>query len=284
MCKIIYLNKYRNLKTENKKHSIEKLPKKNATSKECKFVTKKWLEEYLQNGWGISKMIIHIIEQYGYICCEDGKKYIFEEVKRDMKYYEMCPEIEEKHFKAPLWVKVNGEWYFVEYYTDYTSQCALDNKWTEVGNHDVKGFFVDLYGLNKRKLKEMIEEKNAAEAVKEICSYYEQRQHSVMGDTECKASVTFGEEKSQRDYTYKLVELDLYEYAVLEGIEKETGDRHLVLLAGTRKPKEYAKQFRKKYGDAGIPLLYVNWKPYIENWKSCIRKQKKLYKRLVMVD
>lgn len=284
MCKTINFSEYGRTKATGRTKQLRKRTAEKRKIEGQELVTAKWLEEYRRNGWGLSKLIAHIIEQYGYICCEGGKKYAFEDAKRDVKYYEMCPEIKEKHFKAPLWVKVNGEWYFVEVYTDYTSQCTVNAKWTEVGNHNVKGFFVDLYGLNKRKIKGMLERNDVMGVVKEICSYYEERRHSVMGDTECKALVAFGGEKSQRECIYKLVEFDLYEYAVLEGTEVETGNKHLVLLAGTRKPKEYAEHFRKKYRDAGIPLLYGKWKPYMENWKSCISKQRKLYKRLVMVD
>lgn len=282
MCKIINLGEYKRFKAAKRTNMVRKSSEGCDSSRKRDLVTEEWAEEYMQKGRGLSKLIFHIIEQYGYISCRYDRKYVFEDVKRDVTYHEMYPEIEEKRFKAPLWVKVDGEWYFVEAYTDCASENALNDKWTEVGNHDVKGFFVDLYGLNRRKLKRMLEENDVAGAVKEISSRYEEGFHSVMGAGECRASVSIGGEKIQREYTYKLLELDLYEYAVLEGTEQETGNRHLVLLPGTRKPKEHADYFRKKYGAAGLPLLYGKWNPVMENWKSCIRKQKKLYKRLVL--
>lgn len=285
MCKIINFREYRGFKVSKQVNSAGRTRKANGSIKTCKFVSKEWLEEFLKNGGGASKLIAHVIEQYGGIRCrEDRTEYVFEEVKRDVKYHEMCPEIENKRLKAPLWVKVNGEWFFVEIYTDSASLEAFKDKWTEIGNYDVKGFLVDLYGINKQKIKRMLEENDFAGAVKRICDCYEEGFHAVRGISECRASVSFGGEKNQRDCTYKLVELDLYEYAVPEGTEAETGDKHLVLLAGTRNPKEYAEQFRKNYENAGMPLLYGKWDPFMENWKSCIRKQTKLYKRLVLAD
>ena len=285
MCKIINFCEYKGLKTMKKVNLAKKSFEKCISPKESKFVTAEWFKEYMRNGLGVSKLISHVIEQYGGIRCkEDRSEYVFEDVKRDVKYYEMCPEIENKRLKAPLWVKVKGEWFFVEISTDSASLEAFKDKWTEIGNYDVKGFLVDLYGLNKQKIKRMLEENDFAGAVKRICDCYEKGFHMVRGIPECMASVSFGVEKKQRNCTYKLVELDLYEYAVLEGTEAETGDKHLVLLAGTRNPKEYAEQFRKKYENAGIPLLYGKWNPFIENWKSCISKQEKLYKRLVIAE
>ncbi len=283
MCKIINFNEYRRFKTTKRVNPVGKTPKECGKNKPCKFVTAEWMKEYLQKGWSVSKLIAHIIEQYGYICCGRGrKKYVFEEVKRDVKYYEMYPEIEEKHFKAPLWVKVNGEWYFVEVYADSASLEAFQNKWREVGNYDVKGFVVDLYGLNKRKIKQMLEENDVAGAVKEICSIYEEGIHDVMGDSECKASVSFGSETAKRDCTYNLVELKPYRYAIVEGTELKDGSKHMVLLYDTVEAKESAEYFREKYKNAGMPLMYGRWLTLAGDWKSCIGNKKKLYKWLVL--
>lgn len=281
MCKIINFSMYKGTKKENVE---EKVQKAGRSIKTYKFVSKEWFEEFQKNGWGVSKLIVHVIEQYGYIRCGDGKKYTFEEVKRDVKYHEMYPEIEE-NFKAPLWVKINGEWYFVEYYTDFTSNCNLKCKWAQIGNHDVKGFFVNLYGLNRQKLKRMIEENDLAGAVKEIVICHIMGYHSVMGgNTDCKASVSFGSETVKRDCIYKLVELEAYRYAILEGTELKDGSKHMVLLYDTVESKEYAGYFREKYKNAGVPLLYGQWSASTDNWKSCIKNKEKLYKRLVRAE
>lgn len=149
MCKIIDFGEYKGLKTAKQVNPAGRIQKAVGDIDTYRFVSKDRFEEFLKNGWGVSKLIAHVIEQYGYIQCRAGKKYVFEEVKRDVKYYEMYPEIKEKHYKAPLWVKVNGEWCFVEYYTDSASEQNLESKWVQVGNYNVKGFFVNLYGLNK---------------------------------------------------------------------------------------------------------------------------------------
>jgi len=282
MCKIINFSEYKGLMAAKRVNPAGRTQKAGGSIKAHKFVTAEWMKEYLQKGWSVSKLIAHVIEQYGYICCGGGrKKYVFEEVKRDVKYYEMYPEIEEKHFKAPLWVKVNGEWYFVEVYTDSASLEAFQNKWREVGNYDVKGFAVDLYGLNKRKIKQMLEENDVTGAVKEICSIYKEGIHDVMGDSECKASVSFGSETAKRDCTYRLVELKPYRYAIVEGTELKDGSKHMVLLYDAVEKKESVEYFREQYKNAGMPLLYGQWHTLADDWKSCISNKKKLYKRLV---
>ena len=45
-------------------------------------------------------MIYHNIEQYGYIYCRDGKKYVFEDIKKDTKYYKIYPQIENKSMNS----------------------------------------------------------------------------------------------------------------------------------------------------------------------------------------
>lgn len=281
MCEIINFSEYKGLIAAKRVNPAGRTRQAGGSIKTHKFVSKEWMKEFLQKGWSVSKLIAHIIEQYGYICCGRGReKYVFEEVKRDVKYYEMYPEIEEKHFKAPLWVKVNGEWYFVEVYTDSASLGAFQNKWREVGNYDVKGFVVDLYGLNKRKIKQMLEEYDVAGAAKEICSIYEEGIHEIMGDSECKASVSFGSETAKRDCTYRLVELKPFRYAIVEGTELKNGSKHMVLLYDKVEKKESVEYFRENYKNAGMPLLYGQWHTLAGNWKSCISYKDKLYKRL----
>lgn len=80
MCKIINFSEYKGLKTSKQVNLTGRTQKAGGNIKTHKFVSKEWLKEYMQKGWGVSKLIAHVIEQYGYICCGDRKKYVFEEV------------------------------------------------------------------------------------------------------------------------------------------------------------------------------------------------------------
>lgn len=236
----------------------------------------------MQKGWGLSKLVFRIIEQYGYIRCRDGKKYVFEEIRRDARYHEMYPEVENKRLKAPLWAKCSGEWYFVELCTDTASQKAYINKKAELGNYDVRGFCVDLYGLKTQELKRMLDSNNLKEAIGKINDFYYDNKWIEQTSSICRASVTFGSEKNRRDCTYKMLE-QTYHYAILEGTEAETGDKHLVLLYDEYEPKEYAKYFKDQYGETGIPRLYAKWNKRLDdNWWLCMRRCSSLQKRLVI--
>lgn len=281
MCKVINFNEYRGNKAVKER---KQLVKGNITDRKLKLqelVAADWIKEYMQKGWGLSKLVFHIIEQYGYIRCRDGKQYVFEEIRRDAKYHEMYPEVENKRLKAPLWVKCSGEWYFVEMYTDTASQKAYMNKKAELGNYDVKGFCVDLYGLKTQELKRMLESNDLAGAIGKINDFYYDNKWIEQTSSICRASVTFGSEKNRRDCTYKMLE-QTYHYAILEGTEVETGDKHLVLLYDEYEPKEYAKYFKDKYGETGFPRLYLKWNKRLDdNWWLCMRRCSNLQKRLV---
>ena len=229
MCKMINFNEYRGNKAAQERKLIAQRTLTDRKLRVQELVTADWIKEYMQKGWGLSKLVFRIIEQYGYIRCRDGKKYVFEEIRRDARYHEMYPEVENKRLKAPLWVKVNGEWYFVELCTDTASQKAYLNKKAELGNYDVKGFCVDLYGLKTQELKRMLESNDLAGAIGKINDFYYDNKWIEQTSSICRTSVTFGSEKNRRDCTYKLLE-QTYHYAILEGTEVETGDKHLVLL------------------------------------------------------
>lgn len=281
MCQIINFSQYKGTKAGMQLNSVKRLSVEGGDKNIRELVSAKWYKEYFQKGWGLSKLIYHIIGQYGYIRCGRNEAFVFEEIKSDVPYYKIYPEVENKKLKAPLWVKVKGEWYFVEAYTDCASNRAINEKRIETGNYDMKGFYVDLYGLNKKKIKEMLAQNDIKGAVKEICRKYEEGYHDVINDLDCRASVCFGEKRNQRECTYKLAELKRHEYAILEGTELESGDKHLVLLSGSENAKEYAVYFKEKYKDAGLSLFYGQWEPTEENWRGCIRRQEKLYRRPV---
>lgn len=194
----------------------------------------------------------------------------------------MHPEVENKRLKAPLWVKVNGEWYFVELCTDTASQKAYINKKAELGNYDVKGFCVDLYGLKTQELKRMLESNDLSGAIGKINDFYYDNKWIEETSSICRTSVTFGSEKNRRDCTYKMLE-QAYHYAILEGTEVETGDKHLVLLYDEYEPKEYAKYFKDKYGEKGLLRLYAKWNKRLDdNWWLRMRRCSTLQKRLVV--
>lgn len=236
MCKMINFNEYRGNKVAKERKQIAQRTLTDRKLRVQELVTADWIKEYMQKGWGLSKLVFRIIEQYGYIRCRDGKKYVFEETRRDVRYHEMYPEIENKRLKAPLWVKVSGEWYFVEMCTDTATQEAYMNKKAELGNYDVKGFYVDLYGIKTQELKRMLAVNDVAGAVGKINNFYYDNKWIEKTSTICKTSVTFGSEKNCRDCTYKILE-QTYHYAILEGTELETGNKHLVLLYDEYEPK-----------------------------------------------
>mgnify|MGYP007067131512 FL=1 len=282
MCKVINFNEYRGNKTAQERKQIVQRALTDRKLKLQELVTADWIKEYMQKEWGLSKLVFRIIEQYGYIRCKDGKKYVFEEIKRDARYHEMYPEVENKRLKAPLWVKCSGEWYFVELCTDTTSQKAYLNKKAELGNYDVKGFCVDLYGLKTQELKRMLESNDLAGAIGKINDFYYDNKWIEETSSICRTSVTFGSEKNRRDCTYKMLE-QTYHYAILEGTEVETGDKHLVLLYDEYEPKAYAKYYKDKYVRTGIPCLYAKWNKRLDdNWWLYMRRCSALQKRLVI--
>lgn len=281
MCQIINFNQYKGMKEGRQLNSVKRPSVAGGDERVRDLVSAEWYKEYLQKGWGLSKLVCHVIGQYGSIRCGRREEYVFEEIKSDVAYHQMHPEVENKRLKAPLWVRVKGEWYFVEVYTDCASNRAIDEKRIETGNYGMKGFYVDLYGLDKKKIKEMLAQRDIKGAVKEICRKYEEGYHDAIDFSNCKASVSFSGEKKERKCTYKLAELERHEYAILEGTETETGDRHLVLLCGKDTAKEYAVYFKEKYKNTGLSLLYGQWEPEKENWRDCIRRQEKLYRRPV---
>lgn len=282
MCKMINFGEYRK---DKEVKEMKQIVKRSVTDRELnvnELATVDWIKEYMHNGWGLSKLVFRIIEQYGYIRCRDGKKYVFEEIRRDTRYHEMYPEVENKRLKAPLWVKVNGEWYFVELCTDTASGKAFINKLAELGNYGVKGFRVDLYGLKTQELKRMLESNNLKEAIGKINDFYYDNKWIEQTSSTCRTSVTFGSEKNRRDCTYKMLK-QTYHYAILEGTEVETGNKHLVLLYDEYEPKEYAKYFKDKYSKTGIPRLYAKWNKRLDdNWWLCIRRCSTLQKRLMV--
>lgn len=127
----------------------------------------------------------------------------------------------------------------------------------------------------------MLESNDLKEAIGKINDFYYDNKWIEQTSSICRTSVTFGSEKNRRDCTYKMLE-QTYHYAILEGAEVETGNKHLVLLYDEYEPKEYAKYFKDKYGKTGIPRLYAKWDKYMDyNWRLGIKRCSTLHKRLV---
>lgn len=281
MCKIVSFAEYKRNKRVKKAVQTEKRVEECGKLTVKELVTVEWFKEWMQDKRSLSKLIFHIIEQYGYIDCRDGKRYVFEDIKRDVKYYEMYPEVENKRFKAPLWVKVSGEWYFVEIYTDSASLNAFENKMAALGKYDVKGFFVGFYGIKTQETKSMLEKNDVAGLVKKISDFYHEARRAAKTSSTCTVRIAFGEEKNRRNCTYKLLE-DLNDHFILEGTELETGNKHLVLLYATYNQKKQAKYFKDKYEKEGLPLMYAGLSKYFdENWRRAIGRCKCLYKRFI---
>ena len=286
MCAIINFNEYRFKTTKkgefNPAGKTGLMDRKTNVSRKCtirSLVSEEWIKEYINNGWGLMRLIYHIIEQYGYICCRDGKKYVFEDIKKDTKYYKMYPQIENKRLKAPLWVKVSGEWYFIEVITDTVSWRAYMDKFAELGNYDVKGFVISMDSVKTQVLKMLMDKNDLVNAAGMISDCYERAIKEIHDTSGCKASVSFGCEKTVRKCAYRMLELGLHEYVILEGTELETGKKHLVLLCGNEKAEEHDKYYKLQYKNTGIPLLYGKWNPQKQNWKTCISRLEKLNKR-----
>lgn len=285
MCAIINFNDYRFKSIKKGGNTMKKtglMDRETGVSKNHairSLVSEEWIKEYISNGWGLMRLIYHIIEQYGYICCRNGKKYVFEEIKKDTRYYKMYPQIENKRLRAPIWVKVSGEWYFIEVITDTASWRSYMDKFAELGNYDVKGFIISMDSVKTQALKMLLDKNDIVNAAEMISDCYDRAIKEIRGTSGCSASVSFGCEKTVRKCTYRMLELGLHEYVILEGMELETGKKHLVLLCGNEKAEEYNKYYKKQYKNAGIPLLYGKWNPQKESWKTCISRLKKLNKR-----
>ena len=284
MCKVIEFNGYRGNKKIQKRKQVKTGIETNRKLSVQELVTEEWLKEYMQKGWSITKMFFHIVEQYGYINGRGGRKYVFEDIKRDAKYSEMYPEIENKRYKAPLWVKIEGEWYYIEMYHDSASQKAFKNKWIEVGNYNVKGCLITFVDLKMAELKRMWESHDLIGLVNKLNDYYYGSSFDVEDMSKEKYWVVFGSEETSRRCTYRLIEMELHRYAILEGTELETGSKHMVLMYEKNGAKEYEKYYKEQYGSVNLPLLYKEWNPMGENWRTCIGNHEKLYKRLVVTD
>lgn len=265
MCKVINLNDYRG----NKK--VKEIVKEDGGSIEKRntgrLSTESLIKEFIENGRSVLKLVLYIIEQYGYIG-ENG--FPFEEVKRDMKYCEICSEIDNKRLKAPLAVKINGEWYAVEVATNSSSYAAFWRKWETIGDYNMKGFFIDVSDMNRGDMKYFLSEKYRDFCLKEIVDNI--HRFYLNGKSvfpfERKSYVEIGGENTRITCMYKAKEL-FTGFVILEGTDIDTRVRHMVLLCKGNRKKEYAEYYLEKYADAGIPLFYVNSRYGItRSWKS----------------
>lgn len=268
MCKVVNFNEYRGNKdtkeTARKAGQVKKDVKKKNTGG---LSTEALIKEFVENGRSVLKLVLYIIEQYGFI---DENGCPFEDVKRDVKYCEICHEIENKRLKAPLAVKISGEWHAVEVVTNSSSNAAFWRKWETIGDYNIKGFCIDVSGINQGDMKYFLSEKYRDFCLKEIV---ENIHHFYLNGKsifhfERKSVVEISGEDTRITCIYKMKEL-FYDFVILEGTEVVTGARHMVLLCKGSRKREYAEYYLEEYADAGIPLFYVNSRYGItENWKS----------------
>ena len=267
MCKVINFNEYRgnkDVKVEARKAGQTKksVKKKNAGG----LSTESLIKEFVENGRSVLKLALYIIEQYGRIG-ENGSP--FKEVKRDMKYCEISPEIENKRLKAPLAVKISGEWHAVEVITNSSSYTAFWRKWETIGDYNIKGFCIDMSDLNRGDMKYLLGTKEQDCFLKEIVeNIHRIYSYSHVFHFERKSFVEISGENTRITCIYKMKEL-FTGFVILEGTDVDTGAEHMVLLCKGNRKKEYAEYYLEKYADAGIPLFYVNSRSGLtRNWKS----------------
>lgn len=251
MNKVIEIRKFKEEKKVGKV-SEEKRKKFNMYGKlETKAVsTDTLIKEYLKCDKSLLKLAVYIIEQYGYLCCRN-KEYIFEEIKRDMKYCEVQPEIS-KRYKAHLGVKVNGEWHFIEVKTNYSN--AFDKKFNEIGNYNIKGFRLGLEQLSSTEMKSEIAMGELDNIVNLVHDFVLESMKYSITTFDCQKFVFLP--SGMVEAKYKMLELDMPVYAIIEGTEVLSGQKHLVFLYRGESGREYAKYYRKKYADSGLPLYY----------------------------
>lgn len=267
MCKVINFNEYRGNKSEKKvAKKVEQTKRSNTKKSASGLSTEALIKEFVENGRSVLKLVLYIIEQYGCIG-ENGSP--FEEVKRDMKYCEICPEIENKRLKAPLAVKISGEWYAVEVVTNSSSNAAFWRKWETIGNYNMKGFRIDVSDINRGDMKYLLDTKEQncflKEIVENIHHFY---LYSYVFHFERKSFVEISGEDTRITCMYKMKEL-FTGFVILEGTDADTGAKHMVLLCKGNRKKEYAEYYLEKYVNAGIPLFYVNSRYGITgNWKT----------------
>lgn len=269
MCKVVNFNEYRGNKETKKAVGRVRQVKRDVEKKSTGGLsTESLIKEYVKNGRSTLKLVLYIIEQYG---CFSDSDTLFEETKRDVRYCDICPEIENKRLKAPLAVKIKGEWYAVEVLTNNSSNAAFKKKWETIGNYNVKGFRVDVLELGRSDMTYWLDMKeNDAlldTIVEKIHDNYFYYKEAI--PFERRSIVEIKGENTRIVCTYKMKELSLPHYVILEGTETDTGDKHMLLLCKGNKKRKYAEYYCEKYAEAGIPLFYAKWYSYgAEDWKS----------------
>lgn len=268
MCKVINFNEYRgNKDTKKSVKKVEQVKKYVEKRDTGGLSTEVLIKEFVENERSVLKLVLYIIEQYGRIG-ENGSP--FEGVKRNMKYCEICPEIENKRLKAPLAVKINGEWHAVEVVTNSSSNTAFWRKWETIGDYNIKGFCIDVSGIERGDMKYFLSEKDRDVCLKEIVENVHQFYLNCKSifHFERESIVEISGENTCITCMYKMKEL-FSDFVILEGTEADTGAKHMVLLCKGSRKKEYAEYYLEEYADAGISLFYVNSRYGITgNWKT----------------
>lgn len=277
MCKVVNFNEYRgNGNTE--RDGVKRTSKNNRKTVADRLSTDALIEEFKQNGRSIYKLVLYLIEQYKYI---PGymDNMVFGEVKRDMKYSEICPEVTNKRLRAPLGVKIRGEWHAIEVITDHSAVSAIKRKWETIGNCNVKGFCLEKLNFTYPYMKRMLiwKDEDYYEKLKDIVEAVHKDYFfkNFIYSYECSPFIQINGEGKSMQYIYEMMELSLPYYAILQGTQTETGDKHLLLLYMGDKKEKYAEYYRQKYADADIPLLYA--RNVETTWKSSAKAIQSVY-------
>ncbi len=281
MCKIIEFNGNRGNKDAKRIEQIRREAEKHEQRHTGGLSTEALVKEYVQNGKSIQKLVRYMIEQYGYMF-NNRKNNIIEEVKRDVRYCDIYPEVKNKRFRAPLAVKIMGRWHMVEIWTTYASIKAFWSKMETIGNYNVSGFYMNLTKLETKEMKELLWNKQIeyflpaiVEKVHDIF-FYEGSCSTRTFDQP--TSVTVKGEPGYMFCDYKMLEL-LRGNVILEGVESKTNNKHLLMMCYGDELGKYANYFEEKYRDAGVPLFYTRWRDRdnVMDWKTALRTGRSIH-------
>ena len=263
MCKIIEFNGHRGNVNTKRIERIRREAEKCEPRHTGGLSTEALIKEYVQNGKSIQKLVRYMIEQYGYMFT-DSKNNIIEEVKRDVRYCDIYPEIKNKRFRAPLAVKIRGRWHMVEIFTTYASVKAFRNKMDTIGNYNVSGFSIYLTKFETREMTDLLWNKESeyfwpaiVEKAHDIF-FYEGIHDTYTFDKDIEVRVK--DEPGFMFCQYKMLELSFPDYVILEGVDNRTNNKHLLMLCIGNELGKYSNYFEEKYRDADVPLFYTRWR------------------------
>lgn len=274
MCKIIEFNGNKGNMNTKRIEQIRREAEKCEQRHTGGLSTEALVKEYVQNGKNIQKLVCYMIEQYGYMFT-NRENNIIEEVKRDVRYCDIYPEIKNKRFRAPLAVKIRGRWHMVEIFTTYASVKAFRNKMDTIGNYNVSGFSIYLTKFETKEMTDLLWNKEIecfwpaiVEKAHDIF-FYEGNNRTYTFDQDITVIVKGESGLMPMPCQYKMLELSFPDYVILEGVDIRTNNKHLLMLCIGNELEKYANCFEEKYRDADVPLFYARWRNGAD-WKTAL--------------